>query len=430
MKNLLSDFTFFRLLCCLPVLLFFCLSGFSQAGTRDLIFHGDGVTATDFPNSSGDNINAIAVEDNNRITAVGIAKCVVPSGELCFAVARYNFDGTLDTSFNTQGFIRTWVLGSSVANGVAIQNDGKIVVVGETTYNGAKNFAIVRYLPSGSLDPTFSGDGIQIINFQTCISCHATSVAIDSDGKIVVAGEKVQPSGVDFAIVRLESNGERDLTFGSNGRVTTSLETALGSTDRAKTVLIQPDKKILVGGTASLGFWLARYNPDGSLDSSFGIGGKAAIYPTGQSNLFVNAFALQSDGKIVGVGHNSSYLLFVTRINPNGSLDSSYNGGYSYFRNQGISKSIAVTTNGNIVAVGDQYNTDPRGFYIACFNSNAQHNPLFGSDGEILEKFYSNSATFSNSIVLQKNGKLLVGGYTGMYPISTFSVSRYLMTGL
>lgn len=426
-----------KLFCVFSVLLLWSVSSYGQAGSFDPNFDGDGIATTDFPLSNEDIINAVTIGQDGKSVVVGYAKSGSHIGDYSFAVARYYNSGALDTSFNNQGFIRTWALGSSFARAVAVQPDGKIVVVGETTINGTKNFAIVRYTTTGALDPTFSDDGIQTINFGGCYSCFATSVVVQpDDGNILVAGEitlsSQSPTDVDFAIVRLKPDGLRDMSFDGDGRVTTSIGTGLSSGDHANTILLQPDGKIIVAGNVNAGYGLVRYTAAGALDSSFGSGGKAVFAQNSEYGNYANAFALQTDGKIVGVAQSYYTSMYVFRIHSDGNPDLEF--GYTYqIGTRAIPKAIAVTQTGNIVAVGQVYDSTPAtAILIACITPSGQLNTQFDNDGKLFTSFYSNPISIANSITIQSNGKIIVAGYTGTTsPVNyKFAVARYLMTGL
>jgi len=214
--------------------------------------------------------------------------------------------GSLDTSFSTDGKVTT-AFGTSndVATSVAIQSDGKIVAAGYS-YNGANyDFALVRYNMDGSLDSTFGTGGKVTTAFGTGDD-GAKSVAIQSDGKIVAAGYSDNGANYDFALVRYNTDGSLDSTFGTGGKVTTAVGTG---TDNAKSVAIQSDGKIVAAGYsyngANFDFALVRYNTDGSLDSTFGTGGKVTT-AFGTSNDEAYSVAIQSDGKIVAAGSSNN----------------------------------------------------------------------------------------------------------------------------
>ena len=178
--------------------------------------------------------------------------------------------GNLDTTFGIGGKVITDIGGSDTAYDVAIQADGKIVVVGET-YNSNGNFAVTRYNPDGSLDSSFGNSGKAIADFANQTD-RAYSVTIQSDGKILIGGITYNGNQTDAALVRYNSNGSLDTTFGNGGKVSTNFE---GKSEWIESIAVQPDGKIVVGGSVDPNdFALIRYNSDGSLDTSFGNGGR------------------------------------------------------------------------------------------------------------------------------------------------------------
>jgi uncharacterized delta-60 repeat protein len=182
-------------------------------------------------------------------------------------VARYNANGSLDTSFDGDGKLTTAFVSDGVAHDVAVQSDGKIVVAGYT-YSGSNNdFAVVRYNADGSLDTSFGAGGKVITDFGSA-GDHGYSLALQSDGKIVVAGGTGAVGAYSLALARYNTDGSLDTSFDGDGRVST----AIGSSSVGYGVAIQPDGKIVVtgeGGTGNYYFAVARYNSDGSLDTSF-----------------------------------------------------------------------------------------------------------------------------------------------------------------
>jgi len=199
---------------------------------------------------------SVALQPDGKIVVAGYA-----GGD--FALARYNSDGALDTSFGSGGKVTTDFGGSYHPDGfsVALQPDGKIVVAG---YAGG-DFALARYNSDGALDTSFGSGGKVTTDFGG--SDAGYSVALQPDGKIVVAGY----AGLDFALARYNSDGALDTSFGTGGKVTTDFS---GGRDVGYSVALQPDGKIVVAGYAGVDFALARYNSDGALDTSFGSGGK------------------------------------------------------------------------------------------------------------------------------------------------------------
>ena len=244
--------------------------------------------------------NSMAIQSDGKIVVAGYSSI---GGYDNFALIRYNPNGSLDTSFNGTGKVTT-AIGSvhDRGNSVAIQSDGKIVVAGYSQ-NSNYDFAVVRYNPNGSLDTTFNGTGKVTTAFGTSNDV-GNSVAVQSDGKIVVAGQTIIGSNDDFALVRYNSNGSLDTNFNGAGKVTT----AIGSFgDRAHSMAMLSDGKIVVAGESYMGgsaydFALARYNSNGSLDTSFNGTGKVTT-AFGSSDDIGNSVAVQSDGKLVVAGY-------------------------------------------------------------------------------------------------------------------------------
>ena len=213
--------------------------------------------------------------------------------------------GDLDPSFDGDGKVTT-TFGSGSndwADAVAIQADGKIVVAGYSNASGNDDFALARYLPNGTLDASFSGDGRVLTNFGSGSNDWANAVALQPDGKIVVAGlSSDSASGNEgFALARYLPNGAMDASFGGDGRVLTDFGS--GSYDEAFALAIQPNGKIVVAGVVtSEGFALARYLPNGALDASFSGDGKVTT-TVGSSWEQASALAIQPrDGRLVVVG--------------------------------------------------------------------------------------------------------------------------------
>jgi uncharacterized delta-60 repeat protein len=327
--------------------------------------------------------------------------------------------GDLDTTFGTGGKVTT-PIGASFAEGhsVAIQEDGKIVVAGNS-YNGSDNdFAVARYNANGSLDMSFNGTG----KVTTAIGNgfdYGRSVALQSDGKIVVAGSSWNGTGYDCALVRYNANGSLDTTFNGTGKVIT----AVGFRSEANSVAVQGDGKIVVGGAADvLGevnsaifkFAVVRYNANGSLDTTFNGTGKV-ITATGSGESVCYGVAVQTDGKIVAAGvEQSTPLRFaVVRYNANGSLDTTFNGtgkvtcdfgtGYS------VGRSVALQSDGKIVVGGQASNGSAYSFAVVRYDTNGTLDASFNGTGKLTTPIGSTSANAS-SLVIKNDGKIVVAG--------------------
>lgn len=336
---------------------------YNPDGTLDTSFDTDGkvYVAIGF----GEEVfYALALQPDGKIVGVGTCQVGV---NVDFMVVRLNPNGSFDTTFGGGDGIATTNIrgttGHDIAFGLAIQRDGKIVAVGrsETTLNGEKDSAIVRYNPDGSLDTTFDGDGILVKNFAPGETDAAASAAIQLDGKIVMSGNFAGYAGV----ARFNADGTTDTSF-NNGGVLWSAFMASGSCcgipfGGSPTVTIQWDGKILFGGDTSNGydFAVARLNPNGSYDNTFGVG---AIYTniSGFSTDHLYSLSIQSDGKILAAGFSDNiapYGVFsLIRLNPNGSLDTSFSNDGIVFTEFGGSYdygfSVASVPDGRVIVGG------------------------------------------------------------------------------
>lgn len=296
----------------------------AQAGGLDPTFSLDGIDTLAIGIFGSDYGQSVAIQSDSKIVVAGYSS---RGSDFDFAVVRYNTDGTLDNTFSTDGKTTTDILEDDKAYSIAIQGDGKIVLAGESGNGPDDNFAVVRYNSDGSLDNTFGTGGIVTTNFGS-FSDGANSVAIQGDGKIVLAGWMLNGSYWEFALARYNSNGTLDNTFGSGGKVTTSIGTG---NDEGHSVAIQSDGKIIVAGfaqdtTGSIqDFAIVRYNSDGSLDNTFGTGGIVTTDFGGNGD-DGRTVVIQGDGKIVVGGYcfNASIDFAMVRYNSNGTLDNSF----------------------------------------------------------------------------------------------------------
>jgi uncharacterized delta-60 repeat protein len=272
------------------------LARYDTDGTLDSTFGGDGRVLTNL--TSGDDYAwAVSIQpaDQKIVVAGGAGGA---GGR--FVVARYDTDGTLDTSFSGDGRTLTdFTNAYDYVDAIAIQPDGRIVAAGATNYYGSTpKFALARYDTDGSLDGTFSGDGKLTTSFPGGYAW-AFGVAIQDDDKIVAAGQ----AGWNTALVRYHPNGSLDATFSGDGRVTSNL--AVGP-DYADEVMIQADGKIVTAGTSSPSrdtrFAIARFNPGGGLDPTFSGDGKVLTNLSSGPDWGIGAALQPSDGKVVVVG--------------------------------------------------------------------------------------------------------------------------------
>lgn len=269
-------------------------------GSLDPAFSGDGKQITNL--TSGDDYAwAVAIQPSDqRIVVVGGAG---GSGGR-FMLARYNQNGTLDGTFGNSGRVLTdFTSRYEYVDAIAIQGDGKILAAGSTNYFGSNpRFALARYETDGDLDTTFSGDGKQTTGFAEGLAW-AFGVALETDGDIVAAGQ----AGSKVAIARYSANGVIDGSFSGDGRQTTNLT---AGTDYADEVMIQADGSFVVVGSANYfgadaRFAILRYQVGGPLDSTFSGDGKVLTNPSGGVDWALGAVLQPSDEKIVVAGRTS-----------------------------------------------------------------------------------------------------------------------------
>ncbi len=377
-------------------------------GDLDPSFGSSGKVTTDFGGS--DAASAVAIQTDGRIVAAG------RSGSGDFALARYNVDGSLDPTFGSSGMVMTDFGGSDAASAVAIQPDGRIVTAGRS---GSGDFALARYNADGSLDPSFGSGGKVTTDFGGFDL--ALGVALQSDGKIVAAGQG--GSSFDFALARYNADGSLDTSFGSGGKVTTDF----GVFEAATAVAIQRDGKIVAtGSTFSSGFQqfaLARYNADGSLDTSFGSGGIVTT-DFGFGSGFGGALAIQSDGKIVAAGRAGSDFV-VARYNGDCSPDASFGSGGIVTTDFGgllfdAAFAVALQSNGKIVVAGSALGTSAD-FALARYTTDGNLDASFGSGGKVTTDF--GGFDVASGVALQADGKIIAAGQGGSG--SDFALARY-----
>ncbi|MDZ8027125.1 MAG: DUF4347 domain-containing protein [Nostoc sp. DedQUE11] len=341
----------------------------------------------------------------------------------------------LDTTFNTTGKVTTDFNGSNDGSyRIAVQDDGKILVAGYSNNGTNNDFAITRYNSDGTLDTTFNTTGKVTTDFNTSNEI-GYSITVQSDGKILVAGVSNNGTNDDFAIARYNSDGTLDTTFNTTGKVTTDFN----SNDEAgNSITVQSDGKILVGGYSNNGtnddFAIARYNSDGTLDTTFNTTGKVTTDFNG-SNEGGNSITVQSDGKILvaGVSNNGTNNDFaIARYNSDGTLDTTFNTTGKVTTDFNASNeggySITVQDDGKILVVGVSNNGTNDDFAIARYNSDGTLDTTFNTTGKVTTDFNGNDEA-GNSIAVQDDGKVLVAGYSNNGTNDDFAIARYNSDG-
>lgn len=380
-----------------PFLLLFCLSAFAQVGSPDPGFGNNGKVVTSFGAGTYSYAYALATQADGKVVTAGFLN---DGSEDNFALLRYNTNGTLDNAFGNGGKVLTdFNGGDDVAYAVSLQSDGKIVVAGYT-YNGAVyRFALARYNTNGSLDNSFGSGGKVVTDFGTDDD-EAFGLLIQPDGKIVAAGCS-GGTAYDFALVRYNTNGSLDNSFGNGGKVITNLGAA---DDEAFAVLIQPDKKIVAGGLSgngtALSFALFRYNADGTPDNTFGSGGKVTTPIKDPINV-VSSLALQRDGKIVAAGYTGNsgtdaYDIALARYNSNGSLDNAFGNGGKVVTDFGATDDEAIDVelqdDEKIVVGGYSGGGSGYNFALVRYTTAGVPDVSFGGTGKVAVDFGGDDA--------------------------------------
>jgi uncharacterized delta-60 repeat protein len=367
--------------------------------------------------TGNDQARAVVVQPDGKIVVAGGCN---NTGSFDFCAVRYNADGSLDTtwaitsSLGAGKVITSITGGNDFANAAALQSDGKIVLVG-TCFNAStgNDFCAVRYDTDGSLDATFNGSGIVITPVTTGYD-EAVALAIQSDSKIVLAGYCTVITNFDFCAVRFSANGALDDGFNSTGVVLTPVT---AGNDEARAVAVQTDGKIVLAGrcgiSPNLDFCMVRYTANGALDSTFDVDGKVITSLTGGNDNAL-ALAIQSDGKIVVAGNcPAGGTQFCTaRYTTSGAPDTSFNGtGIVTTAVAGFSAatSIALQADGKLVLAGLCSDTGNNDFCALRYNADGSRDTSFNGSGAVISAVGSSSDE-ALAVALQADGKLVLGG--------------------
>ncbi len=435
MKNFLSLYRFL-----LPILFISSSAAlaFAAPGDLDSSFGAGGIVTTDF--GGRDTAHAIARQSDGKLIVAGQKEPVGTNFD--FALARYNADGSLDSSFGTGGKVTTDFFGDiDTIRSVVVQADGKIVAGGfSRTAATPFGYSLARYNANGTLDASF-GTGGKVTTVIWGNDDELAAILLQPDGKILAIGLAATTPTRDFGVVRYNSNGSLDTTFGTGGKATADFS---GRFDLAYAAALQPDGKIIAGGYTvgasddgnNVNFAVARFTADGSLDTSFGSGGKVT---TDFASLRdeIRSLAVQADGKIIAAGstgnnNNSGTVNFaLARYDAGGGLDNSFGSGGKVttdFPSQSsyadIAYAVSVQANGKIVAAGQGANQ----FALARYQSGGALDTTFGSGGKVTTAFAA-SSSLAESVLIQPDGKIVAAGSVSPSgdPFATnFVTARYL----
>jgi uncharacterized delta-60 repeat protein len=393
-------------------------------GQRDATFGGDGTITTNFTTGNDEGV-ATVIQADGKILAGGSAA----GFGLRFALARYNSNGSLDTTFGGgDGRVMTnFAAGPDWINWLALDANGKIVAVGGSgPASGADfRFALARYNDDGTLDTSFSGNGKLTTNF-TAGYDYAEAVDIQTDGKIVVAGG-AGGSGGKFAVARYNDDGTPDTSFHVDGKATANFTTGY---DTAWAMALDVDEKIVAVGRAAGAFAVARFDTDGTLDPAFDGDGRVTTNFTTQVDLALE-LAIEA-GQIVaaGVAGGSGGRFALARYDTDGSLDTTFSGDgkviTDFATGSDVAAGVGVQLDGKIVAVGwsgPAASSDYR-FAVARYGSDGTLDTTFGGDGKITTNFTTGN-DFAWGMAIDANGKVIAVGRAGGTG-GRFALARYL----
>jgi len=397
-------------------------------GDFDTTFDTDGKTTTDF-SGIDDIAYALAIQTNGKIILAG--KTLNSTDD--FGVVRYNTNGSLDTSFDTDGKATTAVgTGFDLANSIVIQTDGKIVVGGFMSTLNGDNFALVRYNTDGSLDTSFDGDGKAITDFSNGDDA-ILSLALQTDGKIVAAGFASTGLKANVGLARYNTDGSLDTSFDTDGKATLSISSG---NDVAGDIVLQTNGQIVVAGVTGnnpvdTDVFIARFNSTGLLDTGYGAGGRT-VTDFSSSTDGANALVIQLDGKALVAGYTGSTLnqdFALARYDINGNPDTTFNGTGKLTTVLGggldVAEDVFVFGNGVIVTVGRTDNGSHTDFAIVEYLQSGALNTSFGMGG-IVKSQIGSFDDRANALAVQSDNLLVVAGGSFNGSAFDFAVARYI----
>jgi uncharacterized delta-60 repeat protein len=378
----------------------------AHPGDLDTSFGSGGKKTVNFGGTDG--ARAVLVQPNGRVVAAGGGG---PASSFCVVRLRAA-NGTLDPTFGSAGK-RVVDFGGDDESvyGAALQPDGRIVLAGDSRLQPA----VARLKANGALDTTFDGDGKKTFSWGAL--GRATAVVVAPNGKILLGGFS-GPEGGNIQVARLKANGALDTTFATGGIATIDF----GGDDFGEAMVRQADGRIVVAGRSSAaGAVVARLRAAGTLDPDFGGDGRVTL-PGGGS---VSAVLVQPDRKIVVAGNAStSAMMTVTRLMPDGSPDTTFDGDgtatIDFGSTADLAAGVVLQPDGKIVVAG--YTQASEDVAVARLNANGSPDATFGVAGKATVDF--GVATFGQAVARAPNGRIVVAGQkTGG---DDFAVARLL----
>jgi uncharacterized delta-60 repeat protein len=385
-----------------------------------------------------DEAYAVAIQRDGKLLVAGWST-VGGGGD--FALARYTNRGVLDPRFGKGGLVVTG-FGESPrkdqAWAVVVQRDGRIVVAGESGEVGHEDIALARYLANGRLDTTFGTGGKVLTDLGSSSADIAYALAIQRDGKILVAGESDAGGNVQYAIVRYTASGAVDASFGDAGRVLTGFG-GTGEGDSALAVAVQTDGRILAAGQSDVAdschLSLARYTHDGRLDASFGNGGRV-LTPLGTTYYWAVDATIQTDGKIVASAVDDGEDFVVARYARNGRPDPGFGKKgmvATDFAKASSDVPFAIAMQGRKTVVAGYYESANEDFNfefaLARYTPKGRLDSTFGRRGKVLTDFGGSSVDMALDAAIDGSRRIVAVGTRQRNRTSDFAVARYTADG-
>lgn len=393
-------------------------------GSPDTNFNGTGVLVNNFGNRVAQ-ANAVALQSDDKIVVAGSYQTGCSGGGEV-ALCRLNVDGTLDPSFGNGGrLVMAFGTAISAANALVIQSDGRIVITG-TAYDGTNYSTLVaRFLPNGLLDSSFGNGGSVITSIGTNSST-PSCITLQEDGKILVAAQ-ANMNGNDFAILRYTTNGALDASWNGTGK----LLTVIGSGgDLMSAIAVQLDGKVIVSGGSEIGaakFSMIRCASNGALDNSFGSLGRVATEIGSGTQDIGYGMVLQPDQKIVLAGADAvppvnQYQVALLRYNPNGTLDPTFGNNGAAIAQIGVgnsyAQSLARQTDGKLVAGCRIQNGSFYKFGVARFLGNGTLDTTYGYGGVNSFDFDTGTNEILSAMALDSQGRaVMVGNVENLFTV-------------
>jgi uncharacterized delta-60 repeat protein len=399
------------------------IARFTSTGALDSSFDGDGKVY-----NSEASCTDVAVQPNGKIVTLGWHES--PGGDQKFGLHRWNANGALDTSFEGDGAAYIDFGADDRGHSIVIQADGRILAAGTTESNGFRT-ALARLWPDGQLDAGgMQAAALDNLAFPAASHEYTYGLVAQTDGRLLVAAtvmNSAETSG-DFALTRLLPNGGLDTAYGVAGQATLDLQ----SIDVARAIALQPDGKSVVGGytgTTNPQFLVARFGTDGVLDASFGSGGSSTVDFAGGAD-FGHAIAVAPDGKIVLAGtvsNGSTYVFGVARFNTDGTMDTSFDADGKLLYNLGLpnqwASAVVVQPDGKIV-VGGQANGD---FALVRFLTTGAIDTSFGVTGAGIVITDMGGQDAIRALALDESGRIFAAG--NGRASADFAIAQFLSNG-